>query len=235
MAEAHDILSALVPVILLLALGVVAAVGSRLLRLSPIVGYLLIGLALRASGQDLLTDTGTVATLAELGVVFLLFDIGLHFSLKHLREQAGDVFGFGPVQVAIGTIGIGLVGLAFGLAPLAAIFVGATLALSSTAVVAGLIAERHQQNGPVGLTATAILIFQDIAAIFLLIIVGALDGDASSILPVAGLALVKAIAAFGVAVVLARVVVRPLFTLVDRTRNEEVFTAMVLLVALSAG
>jgi CPA2 family monovalent cation:H+ antiporter-2 len=111
-----------------------------------------------------------VSTLAEVGVVFLLFDIGLHFSLKHIREQAGDIFGFGPVQVLGATLGVALTAMLFGLPPLPAFLVGATLALSSTAVVARLIRERHQQNCPVGLTATAILIFQGVAAIFLLIV-----------------------------------------------------------------
>ena len=113
--------------------------------------------------------------------------------------------------------------------------VGATLALSSTAVVARIIAERHQQNCPVGLTATAILVFQDVAAIFLLIVAGALQNGGASVLPAAGLALVKAAAAFGVAVLLARVVVRPLFDLIAFAGNEELFTAMALLVALAAG
>jgi Kef-type K+ transport system membrane component KefB len=166
--------------------------------------------------------------------VFLLFDIGLHFSLGHIRTQARDIFGFGPVQVLAGTLGLGLVALIFGLPLLSAFLVGATLALSSTAVVARLIAERHQQNCPVGLTATAILIFQDVAAIFLLIFAGAL-GSGEALLPGLGLALVKAAAAFGVAVLLARLVVRPLFDLVARSRNEEVFTAMALFVALAAG
>ena len=115
-----------------------------------------------------------------------------------------------------------------------AILVGTTLSLSSTAVVAGLIAERHQQNCPVGQTATAILIFQDVAAIFLLIVAGALGSD-QALLPVMAGALLKAAAAFGFAVILARIVVRPLFELVARSRNEEVFTAMALLVALAAG
>ncbi len=233
MADAHGILSALMPVILLLLFGVIAAVGSRAVGLSPIVGYLLLGIGLGSAGRTLLSDSGTVATLAELGVVFLLFDIGLHFSLSHIRTQARDIFGFGPVQVLAGAVGLGVVALLFGLSPLAASLVGATLALSSTAVVAQLIAERHQQNCPVGLTATAILIFQDVAAIFLLIVAGAL-GTNEALLPVAGLALLKAAAAFGVAVLLARVVVRPLFDVIARSRNEEVFTAMALLVALSA-
>jgi CPA2 family monovalent cation:H+ antiporter-2 len=234
MTDAHVILSALMPVITLLALGVAAAVGSRAVGLNPIVGYLVLGLGLGATGMGGALDTGTVSTLAELGVVFLLFDIGLHFSLGHVRAQAGDIFGFGPVQVLAGTAGIGLVALLSGLPLLPAVIVGATLALSSTAVVAGLIAERHQQGCPVGLTATAILVFQDVAAIFLLIVAGAL-GSGAALLPALGLALLKAAAAFGVAVLLARGVVRPLFALVARGRNEEVFTAMALLVALAAG
>ena len=234
MADAHGVLSALVPVILLLTLGVIAAVTSRAVGLSPIVGYIVLGLVLSGVGLNLVTDSDMVATLAELGVVFLLFDIGLHFSLGHIREQARDIFGFGPVQVLAGTLALGLFGLLFGLPPVAAFLVGATLALSSTAVVAGLIAERHQQNCPVGLTATAILIFQDVAAIFLLIVASAL-GTGEALAPAMGIALLKASGAFVVAVLLARLVVRPLFDLIARTRNEEVFTAMALLVALAAG
>ena len=233
-ADSHAILDSLVPIIVLLTLGVLAAVSSRTARLSPIVGYLALGLVLRATGLGGAMDQSTIATLAELGVVFLLFDIGLHFSLAHVRAQARDIFGFGPVQVLAGTAGLGGAALLFGLPPSAAFLVGATLALSSTAVVARLIAERHQQNCPVGLTATAILIFQDVSAIFLLIVAGAL-GSGEALVPAMAVALVKAACAFGVAVLLARVVVRPLFDMVARTRNEEVFTAMALLVALGAG
>lgn len=228
------ILATISPVIILLALGVSAAVFSRGLRVSPIVGYLVLGLALGGTHAMLVSDSGTVALLSELGVVFLLFDVGLHFSLAHIRSQAADIFGFGPVQVLTGTIGLGLAALAFGLPALPALLIGATLALSSTAVVARLIAERHQHNCPVGLTATAILIFQDIAAIFLLIVASAL-GTGEAILPAMALSLAKAAAAFGVAVLLARLVVRPLFHLIVLTKNEEVFTATALLVALAAG
>jgi len=228
----NPILAALVPVILLLAFGVVAVIASRAGRLSPIVGYLVLGLALRAAGASMVVNSSTIGLLAQLGVVFLLFDIGLHFSLTHVRRQARDIFGFGPVQILFGTVLLGILAFATGLAPLPALFLGAALALSSTAVVAPLIAERHQQSCPVGLTATAILVFQDVAAIFLLIVAGALGGG--SILPVAMFALVKAAAAFAVAVVLARLVVKPLFRLVAHTGQEEVFTAMALLVALAA-
>jgi K+:H+ antiporter len=226
------LLAALVPVLALLALGVIAAIGSREAGLSPIVGYLALGLLLGAT--DLGRSSEAVTILAELGVVFLLFDIGLHFSLAHIRAQIGDIFGFGPVQVLFGTAGLGLLAFAAGVPPMTALLIGTTLALSSTAVVARLIADRHQQNCPVGLTATAILVFQDVAAILLLIVANSLSSGAA-ILPAAALAVVKAAAAFGVAVLLARFIVRPAFDLVARSRNEEVFTATALLVALAAG
>lgn len=234
MADAHGLLAGLVPIILLLALGVAAAVGSREIRLSPIVGYIVLGIALRATSFDLGRSSASVEILAELGVLFLLFDIGLHFSFAQLRAQARDIFGFGPVQVAFATVALTLPAAAAGLGFGASVLIAATLALSSTAVVAGVIAERHQQGCPVGLTATAILIFQDVAAIFVLIVATSLGGQEALGWTIS-LAVLKAAAAFGIAMVLASFVVRPVFDVVARGRNEEVFTAMALLVALAAG
>ena len=228
------ILSAVAPIVILLSLAIMAAVLSRGFRASPIVGYLLLGVALNILGLNLVESSQAVAILAELGVVFLLFDIGLHFSLSHIRAQARDIFGFGPVQVILGAVGLALPAMALGMAPLAAVITAAILALSSTAVVARLVAERHQQNCPVGLTATAILIFQDVAGIFLLIIAGSIGGS-EAILPAMGRALLKAALAFAFAVIVSKVAVRPLFDLVARTGAEEVFTATALLIALAAG
>jgi monovalent cation:H+ antiporter-2, CPA2 family len=106
--------------------------------------------------------------------------------------------------------------------------------LSSTAVVGRLIVERHQQNCPVGLTATAILVFQDVAAILLLIVAGALgtgEGVGAAIM----IAVTKAAFAFSVTVLVARLIIKPMLNLVARSRNEEVFTATALLIALAAG
>ncbi|QXQ06208.1 cation:proton antiporter [Sphingosinicellaceae bacterium] len=229
-----QLLTALFPVIVLLTLGVAAAVGSRAIGLSPIVGYLVLGLGLRYAGLNAVLDNETIAILAGLGVVFLLFDVGLDFSFAHIRTHAADIFGLGPVQVLAGTVALSGVAYLAGSTPAAALIIGATLALSSTAVVARLIAERHQQNCPVGLTATAILIFQDVAAIFLLIVAGALESRAS-LLPALSLALIKAAASFGVALLIGRFAVRPAFAMIARSRNEEVFTGIALLVALAAG
>jgi CPA2 family monovalent cation:H+ antiporter-2 len=227
-------LTALLPIIIILFLGIVTAIGSRAIGLSPIVGYLILGLILRAGGLGFLFDKSTIALLAQLGVIFLLFDIGLHFSLADVRKQAGDIFAFGPFQVLFATVALGIVGVAFGLKVLPAFLVGGVLSLSSTAVVAGLIGERHQRSCPVGLTATSILIFQDIAAIFLLIIANSLNGGGSVWL-VGIEALAKAAAAFLATILIARLVIGPLLRLVARSRNEEVFTASALLIALAAG
>jgi CPA2 family monovalent cation:H+ antiporter-2 len=235
MPDTHQLLLAIDPVILLLSLGVVAVIATRHVGLSPIIGYLTIGLALRVAGRTVFRNTETIEVLSELGVVFLLFDIGLHFSFQRIREQAANIFLFGPLQVVLGAIATGLGAWElFGLSVPASALVGATLALSSTAVVDRLIHERHQRSCPVGLTAIAILIFQDVAAIAILVVVTTLgDGNAVA-LPVA-FALAKAIIAFFAAAIIARFVVRPVFVLIVRSQSEEIFTAVALLVALSAG
>jgi CPA2 family monovalent cation:H+ antiporter-2 len=235
MTDTHQILLAIEPIILLLSLGVVGVIATRHVGLSPIVGYLAIGLALHSAGRTVFRNSNTIEILSELGVVFLLFDIGLHFSFSRIKEQAANIFGFGPLQIVLGSIVIGLGAyLLFGLSVPAALLVGTTLSLSSTAVVDRLIHERRQRNCPVGLTAIAILIFQDVAAIAVLVVVTSLGNGDAVVLPVT-FALAKAIVAFGAAALIARFVVRPAFVLIVRSRNEEIFTAVALLVALSAG
>jgi Kef-type K+ transport system membrane component KefB len=228
------ILSALGPILVLLVLAIAAALGSRLIKVSAIVGYLLLGIVLNGVGLNLVTNVQAVATLSNLGVMFLLFELGLHFPLAQIRERAKDIFGFGPVQILVGAVGLGVVLLVSGAPIGGALLLGTVLALSSTAVVARLIADRGQQNCPVGQTATAILIFQDVAGILLLVVANALGGGAA-VLPTVGLALVKAVAAFGATVLLSRVAVRPLFDLAARSGAEEVFTAAALFFALGAG
>ena len=228
-----EIAQTIFPILVILALGIVTAILSRIARVSPIVGYLLLGVVLSAVQPELLSAGGTVHLLAELGVVFLLFDIGLHFSTAHVRREAGNIFGFGPLQVGASTALISGCAWALGLSPVGAFIVGATLALSSTAIVAGVIADRRQQNCPVALTATAILIFQDVAAIFLLILTMGPGQGAVALTMLT--ALLKTVVAIAVALLSARFVVRPLFAILSRHGGEEVFTATALLIALAAG
>ena len=228
---------ALMPAIVLLLVGILAITVMRRLGLSPIVGYLAGGLIIGPHALALVGESPTTHLLAELGVVFLLFDIGLHFSLPSLWDARRDIFGLGPLQIALCGLAFGGIALALGFDAEQALIIGGALALSSTAVVVRTLAERGQQSCPVGLTGTAVLIFQDICAIFLLILAASLDGGSvaagAGLGPTIALALIKAAAAFAAAVLIGRYAIRPLFRLLGRSRNEEVFTATALLIVLA--
>ena len=224
------------PAILLLGLGIVAALAASAVRLSPIVGYLAVGLALAAFGEAERFEGPIVETLAEAGVMFLLFNLGLHFSLSTIRAEAANIFGFGTLQMLVSGGGFAGLGLLLGLDWPIAIVTGATLGLSSTAVVIGLIRARGQEGCPVGRAAQSILIFQDIAAIALLVVAGAMGGGGeASMAAMLAVASAKAVAAFAVAVLFSRVATAPLFRLIARARTAEVFTATALFLALAAG
>ena len=230
---------ALTPAILLLVVGVLAIVLTRPLGLSPIVGYLLAGLAIGPHALGLVPENDTTHLLAELGVVFLLFDIGLHFSLSNIWEARRDIFGLGPLQILLTGGAFGGIAFLLGLEPAYAVLIGGALALSSTAVVVKTLAERGQQNCPVGRTATAVLIFQDILAIFLLVLAASMAGGEPAggdrgLVGELALALVNSVLAFAVAFGIGRFAIRPLFNLLSRTKNTEVFTAMALLVVLTS-
>lgn len=234
MEEAH----ALSPAIILLLAGILAMTLMRRVGLSPIVGYLAAGVLIGPHALGWIEESETTHLLAELGVVFLLFDIGLHFTLTTIWDARRDIFGLGPLQIVLCGAAFALLAIAFGGGAEYAIILGGALALSSTAVVVHTVAERGQQNCPVGLTATAVLIFQDVCAIFLLILAASLErGGASAgepALAVAlGLAVGKAMLAFGAALLAGRYVIRPLFGFFSQTRNEEIFTAMALLLVLA--
>jgi Kef-type K+ transport system membrane component KefB len=231
---AHSVVATIQPAITLLGLGIAAALASRALRLNPIVGYLVLGLGLGALGLADGFKGPVVAAMAEAGVMFLLFNLGLHFSLGRIRAEAGNIFGFGSLQMLVsGGAFAGLLA-AFGLPPTFAVIAGFGLGLSSTAVVIGLVRERGQEDCPVGRAAQSILIFQDIAAILLLVAAGAL-ASGGALLPQLGLAGVKALAAFGIAVLFARYLTEPLFSLIARAGTTEVYTATALFIALAAG
>ncbi len=230
----NDIITTIQPAVTLLGLGIGAALVSRACRLNPIVGYLVLGLGIAALGYREAFSGPVVATLAEAGVMFLLFNLGLHFSLGKIREEAGNIFGFGSLQMLIAGGGFAALFFAIGLPPAFAIIGGFAMGLSSTAVVIGLVRERNQEDCPVGRASQSILIFQDIAAIMLLVAAGAL-GSGGALGPALGMAGLKALAAFAVAVVFARYFTAPLFRLIARAGSSEVYTATALFIALAAG
>ncbi|NMW30533.1 potassium transporter KefB [Altererythrobacter sp. RZ02] len=233
-ADAHSVVSVIQPAIILLGLGILAALGAKICRLNPIVGYIAVGLALAFAGQSELFDGPVVEALAEAGIMFLLFNLGLHFSIARIREEAANIFGFGTLQMLIAGGGFTALGLLFGLPPIAAILGGFAMGLSSTAVVIGVIREREQEDCPVGRAAQSILIFQDIAAIMLLVVAGSL-GSGEALGGALAIAAAKAVAAFAVAVLFARYLTEPLFRIITRIDSSEVLTASALFLALAAG
>ena len=248
-----DAVGALVPAITLLGFGAAAALASRAFNLSPIVGYLLAGILIGPGMLDLIHESGGTHLLAELGVVFLLFDIGMHVSLRELKESRGDLLGLAPMHLVLtGLLSAGALYM-LGVSWPFAIAVGLSLGLSSTAVVARILTERGQNSCPIGRTATHVLIFQDIVAIFLMIFATSLgegetgaaglaglvsdtllNGGAVPLAASLGLALVQALIAFGAAMLFSRYLLNPVFRTLAATRNDEAFTAFTLLLVLAA-
>lgn len=214
-------------------------------RLSPILGYLAAGVALGPNGLGALVATWPslalitvehaegIAGLAEFGIVFLLFVIGLELSLERLSTMRRWVFGVGGLQMVVSTMLIGLIGSRLGLTPEAALVVGASLAMSSTAIVVEILASGRRLTSTTGRVTFAILLMQDLAVVPLLFLVGALGGDHGQGL-VAGLtlALAQAVAAIALIVAVGRLALAPLFRAVASTRSPEIFTATTLLVVV---
>ncbi len=228
MEEVH----VLAPVIIVLVVGILAALLVRPLKLSPIVGYLLAGILIGPDGFGFIQESQTTHLLADLGVVFLLFDIGLHFSLPHIWNARRDMLGLGPIQVILCAVGLAFLGMLTDVGFDVAFVVGATLALSSTAVVIQLLTEYGQLRSPVGVSATAVLIFQDICAIFLLILAVSLEGGGASVSETFGLAAFKAVVAFATAIFVGHFLIGPLFGLISKSQDEEIFTATGLFIVL---
>lgn len=227
---------ALIPAMTLLAAGGASALASKALRLSPIVGYLLVGILIGPHALKLIGESPTTHLLAELGVVFLMFDIGLHVSLRELRESRGDLMGLAPVHLFLTSLPFTLALLLFGLTWPVALALGLSFGLSSTAVVSRVIAERGIASCPLGRSSTHVLIFQDIVAIFLLIFATSLGsgGDATALALTLTRAVLFAVLAFIVAFAAGRFLMGPILRNLARTRNHEAFTAVTLLLVLGA-
>src|ERR671922_1714455 len=164
----------LLPVLVLLASSVVAVAICRSLRLPPMIGYLATGLALGPYALGVVSEREETHRLAEFGVVFLMFSIGLEFSLAKLHAMRRVVFGLGSAQVGA-TIALALGGaLALGLAWQTGLALGAIAAMSSTAIVSKLLAERGELDSAHGRDVIGVLLFQDLAVVPLLVLLPAL-------------------------------------------------------------
>lgn len=223
-------------VLLLLGVAVVFVALFRYLQLPQVLAYLCAGILIGPHGLGWIADTEDTRYLAEFGLVFLMFTIGLEFSLAKLMQMKAIVFGLGGAQVL-------LTGLAFGFAvwwlggvsPEGAIAIGGILAMSSTAIVGKLLVEQLEQNSRHGRHAVAVLLFQDLVVVVLLILIPALAGDGPrAAVPTVAWVLVKSAAVFALMVVAGRWIMRPLFHRVAAVRMREFFMLTVLLMTLAA-
>ncbi len=226
-----------VTVIMLIATAVSVVAVFKRFHLSPVLGYLVAGAFIGDNGLNVVTYKQT-SLLGELGVVFLLFAIGLELSIERLKAMRRYVFGLGSLQVLMTGLIIAAVIVLITGDKKAAIIISGGLALSSTAIVMQVITETKSQSMQFSRVALAILLLQDFAVVPLLVIVPILGGGSSTVesLPyILGNSLLKAVLALGVIFIAGRVLLRPLFSFISADNNEssELPIAVTLLVVLS--
>ena len=193
-------------------------------RLSPILGYLVTGMAIGPHGFDLVPDGPVIRLMAEFGVLFLLFMIGLELPVDRLRAMRRYVFGLGTAQVLVTALVIFIIAINLGVSTSMAIVAGFGLALSSTATVLGELSERGEMVRRYGRVTLAVLLLQDLAVAPLLAMIPLLGDDLPNHQALLYRA-VKGLAALGLVVLLGRFVFRPLYALVVSAKMPELFTA----------
>jgi monovalent cation:proton antiporter-2 (CPA2) family protein len=211
-----------------LAAAVVVVPLAARVGLGSVLGYLVAGTIVGPHGLSLAGDAEGVLRVAELGVVLLLFLVGLELDPRRLVELRRDVFGLGALQVVVTALAIGGAALLAGLPWRAAAVAGMGLSLSSTALVVQLLDERRELPTRHGQLAFAILLFQDLAVVPMLALLPALGAPSQSAEPV-WLTVTRAVAVVGGVMLASRLVARPVFRSVARLRNPELFTATALL------
>ncbi|MCR4301186.1 MAG: monovalent cation:proton antiporter-2 (CPA2) family protein [Sulfuricaulis sp.] len=222
-------------VVILLGVAVVLVALFRYLRLPQLLAYLCAGIIVGPYGMGWIPDLEGTRTIAEFGLVFLMFTIGLEFSLPKLIAMKTMVFGLGGAQVLISSLIFGFVAWLFGVSPEGAIVIGGILAMSSTAIVMKLLSERFEQNSRHGRYAISVLLFQDIIVVPFLIVIPALGGDATQSVWVAlGWALLKSVVVLVGIFFVGRWLLRPFFHEVASAKLREFFMLAVLLLTLAA-
>jgi CPA2 family monovalent cation:H+ antiporter-2 len=225
-------MTALQLVLVLLASAVLVVVLFRFLNLPPVLGYLLVGAAIGPRALDLIPDSGAARHLAEFGVVFLMFSIGLEFSLPRLYSMKRIVFGLGLAQVAL-TIALAVAAaMLSGLGWQAGIALGGILAMSSTALISKMLADRLQLDSKHGREIFGVLLFQDLAVVPLLIIVPALSQAPEALAGTLGVAALKAAVVLSLILFFGQRLMRGWFHIVARRRSAELFMLNVLLITL---
>jgi len=210
-----------------------AVVIFRRFNLPPVLGYLAVGSIIGPHALNLMSDIHSAEYLAEFGVVFLMFSIGLEFSLPKLYAMKRIVFGLGLLQVVLTMLLVAILVVVLGIGWQLGIALGGVLAMSSTAVLTKLLTERMQLNTAHGREIMGVLLFQDLAVVPLLVIIPSLTQPPEKLAMLLGIALLKAVVVLAVILVFGQKLMRKWFHFVARAKSSEVFILNVLLITLS--
>ncbi|TAM46548.1 MAG: potassium transporter [Gammaproteobacteria bacterium] len=220
-------------ILILLGVAVVLLAAFRYVRLPQVLAYLAAGVLVGPYGLGWIPDVSATRTLAEFGLVFLMFTIGLEFSLPKLVAMKSTVFGLGGAQVLISCLAFGFVAWGLGVPVAGAIVIGGILAMSSTAIVMKLLIEQLEQNSRHGRHAFGVLLFQDLVVVPFLILIPALAGDGDPVWHTLGIALLKSALVLTAILSVGRWLLRPLFHEIASARLREYFMLSVLLLTLA--
>ncbi len=219
-------------VLILLATAVLVVVVCRVLKLPVMLGYLTVGILIGPHAFGWIPDTPSTRHLAEFGVVFLMFSIGLEFSLSRLKAMHRTVFGLGGAQVLATILLVMGITWLFSIDWRAGLALGGILAMSSTAIVSKMLVERAELNLPYGQQMMGVLLFQDLAVVPLLIIIPALASQPANLPATLGYAMLKAALVLLVLLVFGQRIMRRWFHVVASQKSSELFTLNVLFITL---
>lgn len=222
----------LAQVLILLAAAVTVVALFGFARISPLLGYIAAGAVVGPHGFALIQDDELIRGLAELGVVFLLFTVGLELSFQRLKSMRRLIFGLGLSQVVVTALVLGLLAWLLGAPTNMALLLGFALALSSTAIVLRLLVERGEQSTRFGRTALAVLLFQDLAVVPLLVLVPLVGDESGTLLDDLAGAGFKAVVALVAIVIVGRLALRFVLSVIARAGGEEVVMIAALLIIL---
>lgn len=223
-------------VLLLLGCAVAIVLAFQRMRVPSSLAYLLVGLILGPHTAGPVVQAEPIQAIAEFGIVFLLFTIGLSFSLPQIHALRHLVLGLGTAQVGLTTLFVGLLAWAVGTPPLAAFVIGAVFAQSSTTIISKQLADQGEEHTRHARLGVAMSVFQDVTAVPFVIVIPVLATAGAAELGISlAWAMAKAVLAFVAVFVLGRRLLRPLFHRVAVQRSAELFTLTVLFVSLMAG
>ena len=225
----------LLEVIVVLVAAVVSVFLFQRFGLGAVLGYLVAGAVIGPSGFALVADVDTIQALGELGVVFLLFTVGLELPFERIRVMQARVFALGAAQVFVTALAVTGVAVLIGVPPRTGVVIGGALALSSTAIVLRMLVDRGELTSRFGRSCFAVLLVQDMMVGPFLVLALALGGDGEMLGLAVGEAMLKAVVAVMAILGIGRVVLRYVFQQVAAVRDPDVFIALSLVVVLASG